>query len=338
MAYTTTNRPAYLWWANDFETSSIPNQDLLIPNSGLKGDNNAYCLLTQLDLERSNSLLRGGGINAGSAMGLKDQTYDSFNRWDVASTDLSMIEDCCSVYPQGSYSGLVEMVSHYVPLNNIYLYIKCHDWNLIDSYYRYNEEAATYSIKPGEEVFIPCSREKYVKDVAVYMTNGSEHENVFVILPNYAGMTCLWDDVNSYTNAFCVSTLNSKGFWIGFTFDQDFLVQNDRWKFDKNYSFINSIFYQMIIQGHDTYMYKYKVFGKDRYIAFLKDKKPLANEFMIYSYGRNPYISFMAADNWLPSNYDEFVDAIEKWKLKDLHLNKNVTIPFDKVKNLSLDF
>ena len=46
----------------------------------------------------------------------------------------------------------------------------------------------------------------------------------------------------------------------------------------------------------------------------------------------------MAADDWIPSNYDEFLDAIEKWKLKDLHLNQNVVIPFDKVKDLSLDF
>lgn len=60
MAYTTTNRPAYLWWANDFETSSIPNSKLLIPNSGSNGDDNAYCLLTQLDLERQDALLRGG--------------------------------------------------------------------------------------------------------------------------------------------------------------------------------------------------------------------------------------------------------------------------------------
>lgn len=59
MAYTTTKRPAYLWWANDFETSSIPNSKLLIPNSGLNGDDNAYCLLTQLDLERQDALLRG---------------------------------------------------------------------------------------------------------------------------------------------------------------------------------------------------------------------------------------------------------------------------------------
>lgn len=60
MAYTTTNRPAYLWWATDFETSSVPNRDLSIPNSGLKGDNNAHCLFTQLDLERQDALLRGG--------------------------------------------------------------------------------------------------------------------------------------------------------------------------------------------------------------------------------------------------------------------------------------
>lgn len=60
MAYTTTNRPAYLWWATDFETSSVPNRDLLIPNSGLKGDDSAYCLFTQLDLERQDALLRGG--------------------------------------------------------------------------------------------------------------------------------------------------------------------------------------------------------------------------------------------------------------------------------------
>lgn len=59
MAYTTTNRPTYLWWANDFETSSIPNRDLSIPNSGSKGENSAYCLLTQLDLERQDALLRG---------------------------------------------------------------------------------------------------------------------------------------------------------------------------------------------------------------------------------------------------------------------------------------
>lgn len=283
-------------------------------------------------------LYYGGGINAGSAINLNNQTYDSFNRWDVTSTSLNVIEDCCSIYPLSTFGGLIEMVSYYRPLRNIYLYIKCAKRNRINSQYRYDSDNTYYYVKPGEEIFIPCSEEKYVKDVAVYMTNGSEHENVFAILPNYAGMTCLWDDANSYTNAFRVSTLNSKGFWIGFTFDQDFLVQNDRWKFDKNYSFINNIFYRMIIQGHDTYMYKYKVFGKDRYIAFLKDKEVLANEFRIYSYGRNPYISFMAADNWLPSNYDEFLDAIERWKLKDLHLNKNVTIPFDKVKNLSLDF
>lgn len=60
MAYTTTDRPAYLWWANDFNTSSTPNRDLSIPNSGSKGENSAYCLFTQLDLERYNSLLRGG--------------------------------------------------------------------------------------------------------------------------------------------------------------------------------------------------------------------------------------------------------------------------------------
>lgn len=271
-------------------------------------------------------------------MGLKDQTYDSFNRWDIINTDTSMIEDCCSIYPQETYSGLIEMISHYVPLNNIYLYIKCHDWNLSNSYYRYDSDNTYYYVKPGEEVFIPVSKERYVEDVGVYMTDGEDHDNVFVILPNYAGMTCLWDDVNSYTNAFRVSTLNSKGFWIGFAFDQEFLVQNNRWKFDKNYSFISNIFFKMIIQGHDTYIYKYKVFGKDRYIAHLKDKAVLANEFKIYSYGRNPYISFMAADDWTPSNYDEFADAIEKWKLKDLHLNKKVTIPFDKVKDLSLDF
>lgn len=283
-------------------------------------------------------MLYYGGINAGSAINLNNQTYESFNRWDVTSTDLSMIEDCCSIYPQFTFSGLIEIVSHYKPLRNIYLYIKCAKLNLVNSQYRYNSDNTYYYVKPGEEVFIPCSEEKYIEDVAVYMMNGSEHENVFVILPNYAGMTCLWNDVNSYTNAFCVSTLNSKGFWIGFAFDQDFLVKNNRWEFDKKYSFISNIFFKMILQGHDTYMYKYKVFGKDRYIAFLKDKEVLANEFKIYSYGRNPYISFMAADNWLPSNYDEFLDAIEKWKLKDLHLNKNVTIPFDKVKNLSLDF
>lgn len=247
--------------------------------------------------------------------------------------------DCCSIYPQETYQGSIVMNSrYYKPLRNIYLYLKCSKMNLVNSNYRYNEEAATHSIKPGEEVFIPCSRERYVQYVSMWMTSSEDHETVFVILPNYAGMTCLWDDVNSYTNAFRISTLNSKGFWIGFAFDQNFLVQNNRWEFDKNYSFINNIFFKMILQGHDTYMYKYKVFGKDRYIAFLKDKEVLANEFRIYSYGRNPYISFMAADNWLPSNYDEFLDAIEKWKLKDLHLNKNVTIPFDKVKNLSLDF
>lgn len=59
MAYTTTNRPAYLWWATDFETSSVPNRDLLIPNSGSKGENSAYCVFTQLDLERQDALLRG---------------------------------------------------------------------------------------------------------------------------------------------------------------------------------------------------------------------------------------------------------------------------------------
>ena len=287
---------------------------------------------------KTRRFITGGGINAGSAINLNNQTYDSFNRWDVTSTDLNTIEDCCSIYPQYVFSGLIEIFSYYRPLRNIYLYIKCAEWNLVNSQYRYNSDNTYYYVKPGEEVFIPCSEEKYVEEVAVYMTNSPEHENVFAILPNYAGMTCLWDDANSYTNAFRVSTLNSKGLWIGFTFDQDFLVQNDRWKFDKNYSFINDIFYRMIIQGHDTYMYKYKVFGKDRYIAFLKDKEVLANEFRIYSYGRNPYISFMAADNWLPSNYDEFLDAIERWKLKDLHLNERVTIPFDKVKDLSLDF
>lgn len=247
-----------------------------------------------------------------------------------------MIEDCCSIYPQSTYQGVVSMISHYVPLRNIYLYIKCSKANLLHSQYRYVTDNTYYFVEPGEEIFIPCSKERYVTEADLYLTSSEVHESVFVILPNYAGMTCLWDDANSYVNQFRVSTLNANGFWIGFTFDEDFLAQNNRlWD---NKSFINGIFFKAIAQGYNTYMHKYKVFGKNRFIAFISDKKALANEFKIYSYGKNPYISFMAADDWIPSNYDEFLDAIEQWKLKDLHLNQNVVIPFDKVKDLSLDF
>jgi hypothetical protein len=55
------------------------------------------------------------------------------------------------------------------------------------------------------------------------------------------------------------------------------------------------------------------------------------------------YISCIAVQkeetaNWWPKTYEEFEESIDKWKLKDLHLNQNVVIPFDKVKDLSLDF
>lgn len=62
MAYTTTEKPTHLWWANDFKTQEVPDSSLWIRNSGLSGSSSAYCILVQLDLEQYNPLLRGGAL------------------------------------------------------------------------------------------------------------------------------------------------------------------------------------------------------------------------------------------------------------------------------------